>query len=181
MAVTSIKNGFEGGSDDQLLVNPDGSINVNSTGGGGSGDVNIHDSAGNALTSTSGALNVQIAGVNPNQNSVLVFGEETSVAVGIETIVAQYTAPVAPTTSCLLVAYVGGENVAQWTIYNNAAIYDRKFTSAAMLNENFDFKTGSSIVPGQIIGPGNTIIVTVTQIGTGPANFNARLQVLEIG
>lgn len=35
MATTQIKNGFQGGSDDQLLVNPDGSINVN--GGGGSG------------------------------------------------------------------------------------------------------------------------------------------------
>lgn len=28
MATTQIKNGFNGGSDDQLLVNPDGSINV---------------------------------------------------------------------------------------------------------------------------------------------------------
>lgn len=34
MATTQVKNGWHGGSDDQLLVNPDGSINVNSTGGG---------------------------------------------------------------------------------------------------------------------------------------------------
>lgn len=36
MATTQIKNGFHGGTDDQLLVNPDGSINVNTTGSGGS-------------------------------------------------------------------------------------------------------------------------------------------------
>lgn len=35
MAATTIKNGFNGGSDDQLLVNPDGSINVTTSGGGG--------------------------------------------------------------------------------------------------------------------------------------------------
>lgn len=31
MAATTIKNGFHGGTDDQLKVNPDGSINVNTT------------------------------------------------------------------------------------------------------------------------------------------------------
>lgn len=63
MSVTQIKNGFQGGSDDQLKVNPDGSINVNATGGGGiASDVNIFDSAGNSITSTSGALNVNTTG-----------------------------------------------------------------------------------------------------------------------
>lgn len=179
MATTQVKDGFNGGSDNQLKVNNDGSINVNS-GGGGSANVNIFDSAGNSLTSTSGALNVNINGVNPNQNSVLVFNEVSSVPVGIETTIATYTAPVGK-TSCLLQVYVGGMNVAQMKVYNNTTIYDSKYTSAAGLNENFDFKTGSSIVPGQIIGPGNSITVTVNQIGTGTATFNARIQVLEIG
>lgn len=35
MSTTQIKNGFHGGTDDQLLVNPNGSINVNAIGGGG--------------------------------------------------------------------------------------------------------------------------------------------------
>jgi hypothetical protein len=35
MAATSIKDGFQGGSDNQLKVNSDGSVNVNSTGAGG--------------------------------------------------------------------------------------------------------------------------------------------------
>lgn len=41
MATTQIKNGFNGGSDAQLLVNPDGSINVNSGSSGGTTNSNI--------------------------------------------------------------------------------------------------------------------------------------------
>jgi hypothetical protein len=96
--------------------------------------------------------------------------------------VATYTAPAAPKTACLLLVSVSGTNVAQWTITNNVAgIYDQNYTSAAQLNEIFSFETGSSIVPGQIIGAGNTITVSVNQIGTSAGNFNARIQVLEIG
>lgn len=58
MAVTQIKDGYAGGSDNQLKVNSDGSINVTSSGGGGSSTVKIEDTAGNPLTSTSGALNI---------------------------------------------------------------------------------------------------------------------------
>lgn len=59
MAATTIKDGFAGGSDNQLKVNADGSINVTS-GGGGSSNVNIHDSSGGTLNSTAGALNVDL-------------------------------------------------------------------------------------------------------------------------
>lgn len=46
-----------------LKINSDGSINT-SGGGGGSTDVNIHDSSGNTLSSTSGALNVNTSGTS---------------------------------------------------------------------------------------------------------------------
>lgn len=78
MASTSIKNGFQGGSDDQLLVNPDGSINVKSSGGGSGGNVNIFDSAGNVLNSTAGALNVVSTG------SSTVSGTVTTEQAGLD-------------------------------------------------------------------------------------------------
>lgn len=62
MAATTIKDGFAGGSDNQLKVNDDGSINVVGGGSGGTTNVNIHDSSGGTLTSTSGALNVNTTG-----------------------------------------------------------------------------------------------------------------------
>jgi hypothetical protein len=179
MATTTIKNGFGNGSDAQLLVNPDGSINVNSSGGGGTSNVNISEVGGNTVTTS---IPVTIEGVNPNQNSVLIFNSETAVPVGISTTVATYTAPASPVTACLLLVSVSGTNVAQWTITNSSSgIYDQNYTSAAQLNEYFTFETGSSIVPGQIIGAGNTITVSVNQIGNSSGNFNARIQVLEIG
>lgn len=182
MATTTIKDGFQNGSDNQAKVDDTGHLYVTMAGGGVSSNVDIFDSNGNPITATGGALNVNIAGVNPNQNSVLKFMENASVSVGVDTVLVTYTAPAAPTVACLLLVYVGGTNVAAYTIDNSAAgTYDKKYTSAAGLNEEFDFKTGSSIVPGQIIGAGNTITVTVNQIGTSSGDFNARLQVLEIG
>lgn len=62
MATTSIKNGFHGGTDDQLLVNPDGSINVNTTGGGGS---NASVGPTGVTAPTSGT---EIAGIDPSGN-----------------------------------------------------------------------------------------------------------------
>ena len=69
MAVTQIKDGWNGGSDAQLKVNADGSINVTG-GGGGTTDVNIHDSTGGNLTSTSGSLNVNVTGGGGSNDSV---------------------------------------------------------------------------------------------------------------
>ena len=266
MATTTIKDGFNGGSDNQMKVNPDGSINVDVTGGGGGlTNVNITEVNGTPITGTylpttnpsigpdgvtaptyatevgavgptglleplmvdntgalivtstgSGSPNVNlievggaaislgqttesaslpvtiasnqspipvtIQGVNPNQNSVLIYNMVAAVAVGVTTTIATYTAPAAPTVACLLLVSVSGQNVGQWTITNSSAgVYDQNYTSAAALNEYFTFETGSSIVPGQIIGAGNTITVSVNQIGTAAANFNARIQVLEIG
>lgn len=85
MAATTIKDGFNGGSDNQLKVNSDGSINVTG-GGGGGGDVNIFDSAGNPLTSTGGALNVSTTG------SSTVSGTVTSNTAGLTSFqTSQYT------------------------------------------------------------------------------------------
>lgn len=71
MASTTIKDGFNGGTDNQLRVNDDGSINVVGGGGGGTTDVNIHDSAGGNLTSTSGALNVNTTGSSTVTGTVI--------------------------------------------------------------------------------------------------------------
>lgn len=62
MAVTTIKDGYAGGSDNQLKVNSDGSINVTGGGGGTTANVDIHDAAGNPINSTNGALNVFTTG-----------------------------------------------------------------------------------------------------------------------
>lgn len=62
MATTQIKDGFNGGSDNQLKVNADGSINTNTTGGGGS---NASVGLTGAIAPTSAT---EIAGIDPSGN-----------------------------------------------------------------------------------------------------------------
>lgn len=124
MSSTSIKDGFNGGSDNQLLVNPDGSINVNSTGGGGTSDVNISDAAGNPLTSTNGALNVNTTG------SSTVSGIVTTEQAGLDAFqTSQYAITanaiqLAPTPlanrSSLSITVIASPNVAVYIGNSNA-------------------------------------------------------------
>ncbi len=180
-----------------LMVDSTGALIVTGSGSGGSSNVNLIQVGGSPISlgqnteansipvtiaSDQTPIPVTIQGVNPNQNSVLKYNAVTAVAVGVATTIVTYTAPASPVVACLLLVSVSGTNVGQWTITNSAAgVYDSNYTSAAQLNEYFTFETGSSIVPGQIIGAGNTITVTVNQIGTSAGNFGARIQVLEIG
>lgn len=202
MAITTIKSadglntsGNQG--DNQALVDDTGHLYVTTGGSGGLIDTNLTEVGGQpislgqntmansipvAIASDQSPINVIVDGINPSQNSVLIYGTQSAVAVGVTTTIATYTAPASPKVACLLLVSVSGQNVGQWTITNSAAgVYDSNYTSAAGLNEVFSFETGSSVVPGQIIGAGNTISVTVNQIGTSAADFNCRIQVLEIG
>lgn len=62
MATTTIKDGYNGGSDNQLRVNNDGSINVNG-GGGGGGNASVGPTG-----STAPASGTEIAGIDPSGN-----------------------------------------------------------------------------------------------------------------
>lgn len=105
MATTQIKDGFNGGSDNQLKVNADGSINVTGSSGGGNASVGLTgaiaptsateigalDAGGNLvalLVDPSGKLLVDSSGsstvtgtVNANINGLAVF-QTSQYAVG---------------------------------------------------------------------------------------------------
>lgn len=118
MATTQIKNGFQGGSDDQLKVNPDGSINV-VTGGSGGNNVNITAVGGNPVTTT---LPVSIGGF-----SSLSPGYPTQVAVGI--------------TSVIIIASNPLRKYAHVANNSGAAIYIQYAVSAA-LNQGVKISPG---------------------------------------
>lgn len=66
MATTQVKDGFQGGSDSQLKVNPDGSINVNASVVSPSDpDVNIHASNGGNITATGTSLDTNVTNIVP--------------------------------------------------------------------------------------------------------------------
>lgn len=81
MSTTQIKDGFGGGSDNQLKVNADGSINVNSSGGGGGSVVQIQDSNGDPILANNGALQVAQVGF-----SVITAGYPAQIPVGITSV-----------------------------------------------------------------------------------------------
>ena len=104
MATTTIKDGFAGGSDNQLKVNADGSINVDVSGSSGTSNVNLTEVGGSIITlgqsTEAGSLPVTIAS---NQSPVPVTGTITATnpSVGANNITA-------PTSS----TQIGAQNTA---------------------------------------------------------------------
>lgn len=172
MSTTQVKNGFQGGTDDQLLVNPDGSINVNSTGGGGGGNASV---GVNGVTGP--ASSTQIAGVDPSGNlhpvsvdsngfvnvngTSVVTGTVTTNQAGLNTFqTSQYTigltaVQLAPTPltnrSSISLTIIAGPDV---------AVYIGNSSSVTVLN-GYPLYDGSSIqldltATGQIWAVSNT-------------------------
>lgn len=177
MATTQIKNGFNGGSDAQLLVNPDGSINVNTSGGGGGSNVNIHDSAGNALTSTTGALNVNVVSEIPSPPITTISQYDTiaSIAMGATATILTYTVP-AGKTLYLNKVMVSSDSISDIEIQFNAAVNSKKRLTYTQFNETFDYSI-TETVSGYEVSTGTIITVVGTNNSqTGPAEYNATLQ-----
>jgi len=86
MATTTIKDGFNGGSDNQLKVNADGSINVNTSGGGGGSNVNLISVGGASInlgqTTEANSLPVVIAS---DQSPITVISSGSSTVSGTVT------------------------------------------------------------------------------------------------
>lgn len=119
MATTRIQDGFDGGSDNQLKINADGSINVN--GGGGSGsNVNITSVGGNPVTTSLPVSQQGFSDLSP--------GYPTQVTVGITSV------QLLPANSARKYAY----------IFNNSteAIFIQYQVSAA-LNQGIKINPGT--------------------------------------
>lgn len=106
------------------------------------------------------------------------FNEVTSVASGVTTTVATYTVP-AGKSGVLERIWVSGENIAFYEIYVNATRIDagRTYFGGA-LNIEFPFMSMSS---GVALAAGDVVSIKVTHTRPMLANFEGRIQVIEIG
>lgn len=195
MAATQIKNGFNGGSDDQLLVNPDGSINVNGGGGGGSNasvgpvgstapgsatEVGGVDPSGNLVpvsTDSTGAINVNVISTTPSfpQETLSTYSEVGAVASGATATVLTYTVPTG-LTLYLNKVVVSSDGIAQMDLEFNGTTNSRKRLSYTLFNETFDYSLNGNIGGFKLVAG---TIITVIGINLSPgsiANFNATLQ-----
>ena len=131
------------------------------------------------LIDTDGRLEVNAGQLFGVQDLVVQYNEVSAIAVGIETTINLYTAPVGKTAYLLSILTSGG-NRAQFNIYNNGVLFDRQYTNVTQLTAPFDYKTGSGSVPGMVIPVGNTIAVKVVNSGTSATDYNARFMILEV-
>jgi hypothetical protein len=144
------------------------------------GTVSIQDTAGNPLTSTSGALDVNIVAAPANNiNVIAVYNEVSAVASGIETTVATYINNNV-TTNFLVRIETSGTNIAEYRLYRNASIIDKKYSEFTQLNTVFEYSTADTSAPGLKTATSDTFYLKVIHNRPNVGNFNAKLLVLEV-
>jgi len=132
------------------------------------------------LVDSNGALIVNTSGSFEVQNLNVLYNEVSAVAVGIETTINTYTAPVGKT--CYLLNILGaGQNIGQFNIYSGVPLFDKQYLSYTLFNVTFDYKTGVNSVPGYVVASGSTIKVTAINAGSSSCMYNSRIMVLEVG
>lgn len=148
MATTQIKDGFQGGSDNQLLVNLDGSINVKDNGG---------TMANPSVGSTGGvapAMATEIAGVNPSgnltalmvdANGSLITTAEMTMVEGFDTIVEGYPTQVSVGTNSTQILPVNSLRAYAHVINNSSYKVYVQYNVSAQLNKGFPLTAGSTL------------------------------------
>jgi hypothetical protein len=132
------------------------------------GAVDIFDSAGNPLTSTSGSLNVNITNSSsPSPTGFSLFATNDSVPFGIETTILTYNV-----TSGLYINQIiaWGQYDGEFLVRQNGTIISGGRTSAADRTLNLIYSEPLHTISGDVI--------TVTILEYGPALQQFRAQLL---
>lgn len=169
-------------NNNELLINPDGSINTQISGevnievNAADGDnVAISDGLDTLAINSDGSINV-ITSFSPTLVEKNYFDSISSVSSGIETIILTYTVPVGYKA---YIHYVeaGGTNVAQYTIYRNGNPMAKKWSIYTQLNVDCNFS--SPTTKGIEFLSGEVITISVLHNRTSLGDFSARLQMTE--
>lgn len=141
------------------------------------GAVNIQDTSGNAISSSDGALNVNVVSTTPSIPSATLslFSEASAVPAGSSVTVLTYTVP-AGLTLYLNKVLVSSDTISVLDLQFNATTNARKRLSYTLFNETFDYSLNGEI-GGYVLVAGT--IITVIGTNSSPssvANFNATLQ-----
>lgn len=149
MATTRIQNGFDGGSDDQLLVNPDGSINVDVTGGT---IIATNPSVG-TTGSPAPVQATEISGVDSAGNlipvlvtssgQVEVTGTFTPGAAGFSTISPGYPTQVSVGTTSIQLFAANTNRVYAHIFNNSSQMIFIQYEVSAALNQGIRVNPGS--------------------------------------
>lgn len=133
-----------------LLVNSDGSINVN----------------------------LENSGPTPTVNSINSFNEITNVPSGIETIVGTYT--VTTSNCYLQYIEIFGTNKAQYMIYLNGIIINKLYSSFTSYGVSSTYKNEDALHPGLLFINGDILTITTIHSRPDLGDFNVRVQAIEL-
>jgi hypothetical protein len=165
-------------SNNLLVIEADGSINVNVKVDAADGDnIAIKDAAGDALNiNPDGSINVVITSSNAGVFKSF-YNEVTSVATSVLTTITTYTAPAGKTTY-IQKAEVSGTNIAEFTLEINGSVIDKKRTYFGnSLNTEFTFADDNI---GLLVSVGDIVRTRVIHSRPVVGNFNSRIQVIEV-
>lgn len=161
-----------------LIINPDGSINTNTT----ITDISLNQAddsiaIGDGIDlidiNVDGSINTQDVYSNYNK---LNFFEIINVPSAVSTLIGSYIVP-SGKTSFLQQVVVSGTNVATYEIYLNSLIISRKRTIYTELNENFMYAITSN--NGYKLIPGDLVEVKVLHNRPWLGDFDTSIQVVE--
>ena len=126
-----------------------------------------------------GSINVVLQASGAPTINKNIYNEVTSIANSVSTSIVTYTVPVSKTADLKRVN-VSGTNVAEYSVLVNATRIDKKRTYfGGGLNEVFDFSSFNDNGYGLIAG--DQVIVKVIHSRPSLGDFNAGIQVVEIG
>ena len=170
-------------SGNRLLVNNDGSINVDVLLSASQDNVAIADATtGDKLTvNPDGSINVNTSGGEITNPYLVksVFNTALSVSSGSTQTIITYTVPVAK-VSYLERISVSGQNIATYDVLLNSVEFDRRRTYfggdlTAVMEYTAEPKAGVKLLAGDVIQ------IQVTNFRPSVADFESRLQVIEVG
>lgn len=140
--------------------------------------VSIKDTAGNSLTSTDGALDVNIVSSGTSGTQQSLYDEVAGIPGGVTTDIISYTVP-SGKSFYLARIEVSGDNVATYTVLiNNVVNSTQRSYFGAPLNLMFDYSDASP-QGGFQVTTGLNIKVQVTHSRPSAGAFEARIQGIE--
>lgn len=141
--------------------------------------IQIGDGTNRLKINPDGSVTVVVESGAPTTNAIVknAYSEVTSVGSGITTTVITYTVPVS-NTAVLERVTISGENIALFTLKVNGTTVDVFRTYYLNLNGIFNFLTGNS--NGYTLNTGDVVTVSVLHTQSSVANFESRIQVIEI-
>lgn len=132
--------------------------------------VGIKDTSGNPLTSTSGALDVNIASSTTNGTTLSNYNEVTNVAMGATVSILSYTVPTGQTLNVSQIL-TSSDSIGVVVIEMNGAVNGKiRFSYATGYNESVNYNNYEAVA-GTVL----TILGTNNSL-QGVASFNATLQ-----